>query len=158
MQIFKEFRMRRLLTATIALLALAGCDAQRGEKPAVKDAWVRLAAVPDRPAAGYFTLGGSDKDDRLLSIDSAVVNKIELHEVGMSGGLMTMRPLADVPLPAGGTVEFAPGGNHAMLFGVDPRITPGTGIPMLFTFQSGAKVEVEARTIAAGDDMDDKHH
>jgi len=87
-----------------------------------------------------------------------VVNRIELHEVGMSGGLMTMRQMADVPLPAGATVEFAPAGNHAMLFGVDARITPGTAIPMLFTFKSGAKIEVEAKTVAAGDDMGGVHH
>lgn len=150
--------MRRLLAVTIAMSLLAGCDAQRNDKPVVKEVRVRLAAVPDRPAAGYFELVGSDKDDRLLRIDSAVVNKIELHEVGMSGGLMTMRQMADVPLPKGATVEFAPGGSHAMLFGVDARITPGTAIPMLFTFKSGAQVKVEGRTIAAGGDMGAMHH
>ncbi|RYD97250.1 MAG: copper chaperone PCu(A)C [Sphingomonadales bacterium] len=159
--------MRRLPAVLIALLALAACHPHGSEKPAVKDAWVRLAAVPGQPAAGYFTVTGSDKDDRLLSIDSAVVNKIELHEVGMSGGMMTMRQMADVPVPAGATVGFAPSGNHAMMFGVDARITPGTGIPLLFSFKSGAKIEVEAKTIAAGGDapdgaasgdMDHKHH
>ena len=150
--------MRRQLALSFALLTLAACHSQGPEKPVVKDAWVRLAAVPGRPAAGYFTLKGSDQDDRLLSIDSAAVDKIELHQVRTSGGVMTMRQMADLPLPAGATVEFAPGGNHAMMFGVDGRITPGTGIPMLFTFKSGAKVEVEAKTIAAGGDMDGMHH
>ena len=150
--------MRRLLAVTIAMSTLAGCHAPRNDKPVVEEVRVRLAAVPGRPAAGYFKLIGSDKDDRLLRIDSAVVNKIELHEVGMTGGLMTMRQMADVPLPGRTTVEFAPGGSHAMLFGVDARITPGTAIPMLFTFKSGARIQVEARTIAAGDDMEAMHH
>ena len=148
--------MRPSLAVSCALLALAACHARGTEKPRVEDVKVRLAAVSDRPAAGYFTLEGARKDDRLLRIDSAVVNKIELHQVSMSGGLMTMRQMADVPLPAGATIDFAPGGNHAMLFGVDKRITPGTGIPMLFSFESGAKIEVEAKTMAAGDDMDGK--
>lgn len=150
--------MGRFLTATIALVALAACHPKGSEKPAITDARVRLAAVADRPAAGYFTMKGARADDRLLRIDSAVVDKIELHESAMNGGMMTMRQLAEVPLPAGATVEFAPGGNHAMLFGVDPRITPGTAIPMLFTFASGATIEIEAKTVAAGDDMGGMHH
>lgn len=144
--------------ATLALLALAGCHPKGGEKPRVEDAVVRLAAVSDRPAAGYFTLVGARADDRLLRIDSAVVNKIELHQVGMSGSVMTMRQMADLPLPAGATVKFEPGGNHAMLFGIDKRITSGTAIPMLFTFRSGARVEVEAKTIGAADDMAGMDH
>jgi copper(I)-binding protein len=150
--------MRLLAILACASFVLSGCGPKASEKPAVRDATVRLAAVADRPAAGYFTLQGGRSDDRLLRIDSAVVNKIELHQVGTSGGMMTMRPMADVPLPAGVTVKFAPGGNHAMLFGIDKHITPGTGIPMLFTFQSGAKIEVEAKTVAAGDDMGGVQH
>lgn len=150
--------MRRFPAVTIALLALAACHPKGGEKPVITDAWVRLSAVADRPGAGYFTLKGARNDDRLLRIDSAVVDKIELHEGMKDGSMMTMRPMADVPLPAGTTIIFAPGANHAMLFGIDRRITPGTAIPMLFTFSSGAKVEVEAKTVPAGGDMEDMHH
>lgn len=152
--IFTEFEMHRCFAAVMALLALTACQPKGGDKPLVKDAWVRLAAVPGRPAAGYFTLRGAAKDDRLLRIDSAVVDKIELHESVGNRGVMTMRQMNDVPLPAGATVEFAPSGNHAMLFGVDQRISAGTAIPMLFSFASGAKIEVEAKTVpAGGDDM-----
>lgn len=147
--------MHRTITAVMALIALPACQPKGADKPAVKDARVRLAVVPGGPAAGYFTLKGGAKDDRLLRIDSAVVNKIELHESVMNGGVMTMRPLAEVPVPAGATVEFAPSGSHAMLFGVDPRITPGTGVPMLFTFASGAKIEVEAKSTGVGGDGSD---
>lgn len=159
MLLFTEFPMRPIAAAAAALLVLSFCHPGGSAKPQVKDAHVRLPAVAGNPAAGYFTLRGGRSDDRLLRIDSAVVDKIELHENIMSGGMMTMRPMAQVPLPAGTTVEFAPGGNHAMLFGVDPRITPGTAIPMLFTFASGAKIEVEAKTAApGGDDMGGMRH
>lgn len=144
--------MRSLLILSLALLALPGCAKKNADKPQIRDAWVRLAAVPGRPAAGYFTLVGGAKDDRLMRIDSAVVKSIELHRSGMSGGMMSMKPMANVPVPAGAKIEFAPSGSHAMLFDVDARITPGTAIPMLFTFASGAAVEVEAKTVPAGGD------
>ena len=151
--------MRSLMIVSSALLMLTACSPKGADKPRIRDAWVRLAAVPGRPAAGYFTITGSKADDKLLRIDSAVVKTIELHEGGMSGNMATMKPIAEVPVSAGGTVEFAPGGNHAMLFDVDKAITPGTAIPMLFSFASGAKVEVEAKTVpAGGDDMGGMHH
>ncbi len=150
--------MRRLIAVSALMLSLAACHAKGGDKPVVKDAWVRLAAVPGRPAAGYFTVKGSNADDRLMRIDSAVVKTIELHEGGMTGGMMTMKPLASVALPAGAVIAFAPGGNHAMMHGVDPAITPGTAIPLLFSFASGAKIEVEAKTVPAGGDMGETNH
>lgn len=152
--------MRRTFFAFTALAALAACQPKAAEKPAITDASVRLPAVAGAPAAAYFTLTGGRADDQLLRIDSAVVNKIELHESVMNGGVMTMRPLSQVPVPAGAKVEFARGGKHAMLFGIDGQITPGTAVPMLFTFASGTKIEVEAKSIAAGgdDDMGGMHH
>jgi copper(I)-binding protein len=154
--------MRGPLILSLALLALPACHRKEAEKPRIQNAWVRLAAVPGRPAAGYFTIRGGAKEDRLVRIDSAVVKKIELHESmamggsgagsmpGMGGGMMTMAPISSLPVPEGAKIEFAPGGKHAMLFDVDARITPGTGIPLLFTFASGYAIEAEAKTVPAG--------
>ncbi len=151
--------MRRLFALSIMLVALGACHQKMADKPHVRDAWVRLAAVPGRPAAGYFTLTGGKAGDRLVRIDSAVVKRIELHEGMMTGGMMSMKPIAEVAVPAGTTVEFSPGGNHVMLFDIDPAITPGTAIPMLFTFASGAAFEAEAKTVpAGGDDMTGMNH
>ena len=151
--------MRALLPLIAATVLLVSCQQKGTDKPVVRDAWVRLAAVPGRPAAGYFTLRGGKQDDRLVRVDSAVVKKIELHDSAKSGGMATMTPITDVPVAAGATTEFTPGSRHAMLFDVDPAITPGTAIPMLFSFASGAKMEVEAKTVPAGsDDMAGMHH
>ncbi|PTQ07328.1 hypothetical protein CLG96_17390 [Sphingomonas oleivorans] len=143
---------RLALAATLSALALGACGRQDAGQLAVRDAWVRLPAVAGRPAAAYFTLKGGSAADRLTGIQSAVVERIELHAGGAKDGMTTMRPIEGVDIAAGGTVEFAPGGNHAMLFGIDKAIRPGTAIPMNFRFASGKAVEVEARTVAAGDE------
>lgn len=151
--------MRRPLFLLAALLSLTACHQKEAQKPQIRDAWVRMAAVPGRPAAGYFTVKGGAADDRLVRIDSAVVKKIEMHASMGDGGMTTMKPMADLPVPAGTTIEFAPGGKHAMLFDIDPAITPGTEIPMLFTFASGRAVQAGAKTVpAGGDDMAGMHH
>ncbi len=140
--------------AVAAVLALTGCQPSKSDTVAVKYAWARLSPVPDRPAALYFTLTGANQTDRLVGIDSAVVQRIELHE-SMGGGahaMAGMKPLSGVDVPANGSALFQPGGNHAMLFGVDPAITPGTAIPLRFRFASGKAVESEAKTVATGQD------
>ena len=136
-----------------ALLLLAACHAGR-EDPVIEHAWVRLPAVAGRPAAAYFTISGSDgAADRLVKVESALVQKIELHEsmAGM-GGMMAMKPLASVVVPASQTVVFKPGDRHAMLFGIDPVVKPGTAVPLRFGFASGKTAEAEAKTVGAGDD------
>lgn len=155
--------MRRPLFLLAALLSLAACHQKDAEKPQIRDAWVRMAAVPGRPAAGYFTVKGGAADDRLVRIDSAVVKRIEMHDnmavESLDGAVMAMRPIANLPVAAGTKIEFAPGGKHAMLFDIDPAITPGTEIPMLFTFASGYKIQAGAKSVpAGGDDMAGMHH
>ena len=45
--------------------------------------------------------------------------RVEIHESTDDGGMMRMRRLARVTIPAKATVSFAPGGKHLMLFGFD---------------------------------------
>lgn len=134
-----------------ALSLLASCSGHSAD-PKVTQAWVRLAAVPGRPAAAYFTVEGGHGEDRLVRVESAVVGRIEMHASMAGGGMTTMRPLDEVAIPAGEETRFAPGGRHLMLFDVDPAITPGTAIPLRFGLASGATMEAEAKTVAAGED------
>lgn len=139
--------------AALICIAIAACQPSAPGAVAVKYAWARLSPVADRPSALYFTLTGAATPDRLVAIDSALVKRIELHEsMGDStAGMMTMKPLDGVDVPVGGSALFQPGGKHAMLFGIDPAIRPGTAIPLRFRFASGKAVESEAKTVALGD-------
>jgi periplasmic copper chaperone A len=127
---------------------------------------VRLPAVVGRPASAYFTLVGGARDNRLMQISSRQVGKIELHEsmtmgnpVASAGGaMMTMTALdGGVLVPAGKTVAFEPGGKHAMLFDINPKIGPGTTMKLRFTYSSGRLIEVDAAVTAAGDALGHSH-
>jgi len=134
------------------LLLLAACHG-RSADPKVTQAWVRLPAVAGQPAAAYFTIQGGKTDQKLILIQSTLARKTEMHQ-SMTGahGMAMMAPLAEVDVPAGRTVTFAPGGMHAMLFDLDKVIVPGTAVPLRFGFASGRTAEAEAKTVAAGDD------
>ena len=119
----------------------------------VNEAYVRLAATPKNPAAGYFTIVGGPKADRLLDVSSPVVIRTEIHESMASGNMMSMKPIeSGVEVPAGGVVEFKPGGKHVMMFNVNPGILPPRTLPMNFTFASGERITVDAKVLRAGDE------
>lgn len=140
-------------SALLALCLLAGACHRPPEEPKVTKAWVRLPAVAGQPAAAYFTIQGDRSDETLVKIESTLARNTQMHEsMGTAGGMSGMAPLATVKVPAGGTVQFSPNGRHAMLFGLDPVVAPGTAVPLRFGFRSGKTTEAEAKTVPAGGD------
>lgn len=142
---------RRILFA-FPLLLLAACHGRNSE-PRATNAWVRLPAVMGQPAAAYFTIEGGRSDEKLIRIESALAARTEMHQ-SMAGmqGMTTMTPLAEIPVPAHATIQFKPGGNHAMLIGLDRAVQPGTAVPLRFGFSDGSTAEAEAKTVRAGED------
>lgn len=138
-----------LIRGALALAAtatLGGCDAGP-RKLSVDGAWVRLAAVPGRPAAAYFTVhGAEDTPATLISVTTDVAIRAEMHE-SMANG---MRPIDRVAVPAGADLPFAPGGRHVMLFSVNPGIKPGALMTLTLTFADGTRLQRKATVLAAG--------
>jgi periplasmic copper chaperone A len=144
--------MRALPTlAAFASLLLTSCAPDPVLR--IDDAYVRLAATPKNPAAAYFMVVGGPKTDRLLDVSSPVVIKTEMHESMSSGGMMSMKPIeGGIEIPAGGAVEFKPGGKHVMMYNVNPGIVPPRTLQMIFTFASGERITVDAKVKRAGDE------
>ncbi|WP_375243053.1 copper chaperone PCu(A)C [Sphingomonas parapaucimobilis] len=128
----------------MALGALGGCSAK--PELSTEEGWVRLAAVPGRPAAAYFIVHGGPKPLDLIGVSSDVAITSEMHEGGMA-----MKKVDSVPIPAGATVAFEPGGRHVMLYDMNQGVKPGCILSLLLTFSDGTRLRQGARVIAAGD-------
>ena len=96
---------------------------------------------------------GGPNADQLMDVSSPVVIRTEMHEsMSGSGGIVSMKPIEDgIDIPAGGAVEFKPGGKHVMMFNVNPGIVPPRTLQMIFTFKSGERITVDAEVKRAGD-------
>lgn len=140
----------RHLFARLAIAAAVFAAPAHAAAPMVHDAWVRLPAVAGRPAAAYFTIMGMGTADRLVEVSSPLATRTEMHSMSMAGGVMKMLPLAGVDIPARGNVNFAPGGNHAMLYTLMPAAKLGEPLPLALRFEKAGTVLVNATTIAAG--------
>lgn len=132
-----------------ALLSLAACDATPVQTTTMNPI-VRLAAVPGRPASGYFELDVRDDPGALLWVTSPQVGRIEMHETMSAGTMTSMRPLARVPVSNGDRLRFTPGGRHLMLYEVDPAVHPGSEIDLVLHFERGPERRLAARVEAAG--------
>lgn len=100
----------------LVALLLAGCARQ--DHASIGDLkifapWSRETPPTASVAAGYLSIRNQgQRDDRLLAVETATAQRVEIHQTRMDGGMMRMRLLADgLPIPAGQTVTLAPAGN-----------------------------------------------
>ncbi|PZO87755.1 MAG: hypothetical protein DI623_14080 [Sphingomonas sanxanigenens] len=139
---------KALLLLPVALVATA-CQ----KKPAelyVDNAVVNLSPVRDNPSVAYFTVHGGDADTKLIQVSSPVAIKAEMHESTSQDGVMSMKPVREVDIPAKSEVKFAPGGKHVMFWKINPGITAGKTMTLIFTFADGNEIQVDAPTKAMG--------
>ncbi len=143
--------MRTLgIVALVSAVALSAC-AEKPTEPTITGAVVRLAANPKAPSVGYFTIKGGPTDDRLLTVTSPVVIRVEMHESMTSGGIASMKPLdGGIAVPANTDVKFEPGGKHLMLFNINPGMKVGQTMRLDFVFASGLQLQAYAPLRAAG--------
>lgn len=118
----------------------------------LSDAWTR-ATPPRAMAAGGFIsiLNSGAKDDRLIEAISPVAGRVELHEMAIENGIMTMREkTGGILLPAGETVALKPGGLHIMFMQLHKDFEEGQIIPVTLTFETAPSIRIEMQVAPLG--------
>jgi periplasmic copper chaperone A len=156
--------------AALALAACGGDDAGNdgaaddgAARVAVSNAWARTSPMSASVGALYLTIE-ADADDRLqaVTVDPSVAARTEIHETAMAtpttddmgggmddmgdgdqgGGMMTMREIGSLDLPAGERVELRPGGLHVMLLDLAEPLVVGESFDATLEFVDAASVTV----------------
>jgi len=130
--------MSKTLLAFAALLLLTGGAAAQTGSVEVKNAWARATAGKADDGAAYLTLE-SPTPDRLTGASTPAAQKAELNTMTMEGGVMKMRPLAGIDLPAGQPVTLKPGAMHVMLFGLTEPLIAGQSFQLTLSFEKAGK-------------------
>ncbi|MCA1790233.1 MAG: copper chaperone PCu(A)C, partial [Thioalkalivibrio sp.] len=108
-------------------------------------------SAPPVNSAGYLMLRNTGSAaDALVSVETEVADTAELHSVSLDGGIMRMRAVDSIPVPAGGEVVLEPGGYHIMLIGLRSALAEGDSVAMVLRLRSGAEVELVAPVRRAG--------
>jgi copper(I)-binding protein len=145
-------QLTRLVSALAALVICA--SAATAAEVRVENAWARSPAPGQKTASAYVELT-SASDAALVAAASPLAGRVELHSMTLDGGVMRMRSLPRIDLPAGKTVKLAPNGLHLMVFDLKNPLKPGDKLPLVLTIQrpgspaTTLNIEAEVRTAAA---------
>jgi copper(I)-binding protein len=169
---FRYFLLIAILAMVQVLVACGGngdasddedsvLDVQRPDL-VVRDAWMRPAVLPEGSptpdpdhaehdddnrtgvlSAMYMVIeNGSSQPVQLVAVETGVARVAEIHETQNQNGLMRMRPVEQVEVPANGEVSFEPGGFHIMLIDTSEPLEPGDEVAVTLVFNTGERVTV----------------
>lgn len=157
--------IKYLVLVSLMLLLLAACqNASPAQTIEIKDAWIRAATGVNGEApsnssgemnqmgnemgfntAAYLVIVNRGKSaERLLRVKSDIAQEIELHESQMQGGVMSMKPVNFIEIPAGGQVELKPGGLHIMFINLKQDLMPGNTVQLGLVFENAGEISVTA--------------
>lgn len=141
--------------AAAALLVLAGCAgttatgsettpvaASEADALTISDGWVK--AADDGMSAAFGTLeNASEQPLTIVSVESTASTSMQLHETveNDSGSMVMQEKKGGFTIPADGSLELAPGGNHLMLMGLTAPIKAGDEVAFTLTLEDGSTVD-----------------
>ena len=126
------------------LAAPALADEVRAGDLVITQAWSRATPGGAKIAGGYLTIQNKGSAaDRLIGGSADVADKVQVHEMATTNGVMTMRPLdKGLPIEPGKTVRLAPGGHHLMLLDLKSPLKQGDKVPVTLEFEKAGKVKL----------------
>ena len=95
-------------------------------------------------AAGYMTIRNTGtEDERLLGGSVTFAKSLQVHELKVTDGVMTMRSLENgLLIPAGETVALKRGAEHLMFMKLAEPMLEGETRMVTLEFEKAGKVEV----------------
>jgi len=145
-------RPNHALTLAALTLLVVGAHVYSQTTPglSVVQAWARGTPPGIMIGGVYFTINNSGVADTLLGVESPVCDHADLHVMSMNAGMMQMRPLKNVPVPAHGQVRFEPEHMHVMLNDLHRPLREGEEFPMTLIFQRAGRVSTNVHVIGIG--------
>lgn len=137
----------------------SGSDTLKAGDLIVAAPWTRATPGGAKIAGGYLKITNNGKSaDRLLSATSAGADRVEIHEMSMTDGVMKMRPLTDgLTIKPGETVELKPGGFHIMFMDIKQPLKQGDKLKATLTFEKAGKLDVTFDVNAMGATSEPAH-
>ncbi|HSH97339.1 MAG: copper chaperone PCu(A)C [Methylophilaceae bacterium] len=158
--------MKNLMQSVVIIIAAVSFSAttsmaadQNDPSINVHQAWARATAPGQDVGAAYLMIV-SKKDTNLVKIDTDAAEHTQIHSMTMNNGVMKMRELESLAIPAGTMVNLAPGGMHLMLIGLKKPLKAGEQLALTLQFKDNAgklsSVNIQA-IIQAGASEPDHH-
>jgi copper(I)-binding protein len=144
----KTFASRALLALSLILPVAANAGAAF-DTVHITDARARAVPKVAPASAAFMTLHNKDSVDHVIvAAESPVAKAVELHTHTNDGGVMRMRQIDSIKVPAGGMTMLKPGGLHIMLIGLNQAMNEGDSVSLTLVFADGSRVALDVPVMA----------
>ena len=142
----KTLRIAALLSTAFSLMTGMAPYAQAaGPALSTQAPHVRLVPPGITVSAAFMTIDNAGPVDRqLIRAESPVAGTVELHTHVNDKGVMRMRAVSAIPVPAKGQAQLKPGGDHLMLIDLKAVLQEGQEVPITLYFDDGSRLTVKA--------------
>lgn len=132
-------------TLIIALLFIFNLSAF-AQDIKVENSYVRLLPPTSPTTAAFMTItNNSNKLIKLIKAESDCCNLIELHTHLNENGMMRMRQVKNIEIPAKGKATLKPGGLHIMLIGLKNPLKKDDQVSLKLYFDNKETLEIKAK-------------
>ena len=153
MYIAKYIRYPLMLVA--AILFMSSVTARAADIASVSNAWVRATVPGQNVAAAYMDIT-AHTPATLVGAETSVAGKVALHQMSMEAGVMKMRQVVRIALPANQKVSLGAAGYHLMLVDTRRELKAGDRVPLALILRNGqgvkstVQVDAEVRAVNEG--------
>lgn len=116
----------------------------------VEAPWARATPPGAKVGAVYLQISGACGADALIGAESAIAQKVEIHNMFREDGKMKMRAIPQLDVPANERVTLQPGGLHIMLLDIKQPLKEGERVDLTLVFEKAGRVPVVANVAALG--------
>ena len=142
----------------LSVLALIAVSTSAWAEIQATQAWSRFTAQSVPTGAVFMQLDNTgSKADALVDVSSPVAKKVEIHNHINDKGVMRMRQVDKIDVPAGKSVTLQPGGFHVMLMGLKQPLKLNDTFPLTLKYQSG-RIQKIIATVNNGSGIQSMHH
>lgn len=161
----EDATLKFLTIATVAIVYFITATAMAADYKAgsleIRSPWSRATPKGASTAVGYMTIkNNGPTSDRLIGGSIEVADRFQLHSMTMDNGVAKMRDLKDIEIKPGQTLEFKPGGSHAMFVNLKRALSKGEHVKGALIFERAGTVQIEYDVESIGAQrgpMDAKH-
>lgn len=137
--------MTRILALIALVLTSSAFAAGSADQVTISDAYVRLAPPGAKVTGAFMTLkNNGEKEVKLVSAASTVAGQTELHNHINENGVMRMRQVKEIVVPAKGETTLKPGSYHVMLIDMKSALKEDDHVVIALGFGDGSSREVHA--------------
>ncbi len=130
--------MKSLLVLSLAFFA-SSVLADVAQSVDIDKSFARAAIKQQRNSAAFMDITNKGSQSAVVYAKSPVANIVELHTHINDNGVMRMRKIKQIDLPAKKMVQLKPGGLHVMLLGLNRDLKPGDEIDVTLGFADGSE-------------------